>query len=584
MTMQNRPWLDADLPVEDRVELLLSAMTPEEKAGQWFHAAVHMRGLDERAPGFANPTAREYIVDRHMNCFGVVGPANDARVMARWYNELQELALSTRLGIPITLSTDPRHSFTDNPGASASAGAFSQWPEAMGLAALRDESLIERYGDIVRQEYLAVGLRAALHPQVDLATEPRWARQAAGFSEDAELSGALAAAYIRGMQGEKFGAASISTTTKHFPGGGAQKNGEDPHFSRGKEQIYPGGQFELHLKPFEMAIAAGTRQIMPYYGMPVGTEYEEVGFCFNRDILTGLLRERLGFEGVIAADWSILTDATIMGATIPARAWGDVENMTPREKMKKAIDAGVDQFGGEHCTEVLLDLLATGDVSEERVDASVRRLLREKFLLGLFENPHVDVDAAATTVGREDFVAAGKAAQRAALTVLKNDGVLPHQGVRRIYVEGIDPEIAGHYAEVVSDPESADLAILRLKAPFEQRESWFETKFHSGSLDFPSEVVAHVTEIAAQVPVVLDVYLDRPAILTPFVDVASAMMGNWGASADALLDVIFGNAQARGQLPFDLPRSMQAVENSHPDAPFDTADPLFRFGHGLTVG
>lgn len=138
---------------------------------------------------------------------------------------------------------------------------------------------------------MAVGIRAALHPQIDLATEPRWARHAHTFGEDSGLTARLGAAYVRGLQGEKPGKESVSAMAKHFPGGGPQLEGEDPHFSYGREQVYPGDRFDLHLEPFKAAIAAGVRQLMPYYGMPVGTEHEEVGFGFNKSVITGLLRE-----------------------------------------------------------------------------------------------------------------------------------------------------------------------------------------------------------------------------------------------------------------------------------------------------
>ncbi len=157
--------------------------------------------------------------------------------------------------------------------------------------------------------------------------------------------------------------------TKHFPGGGPQQDGEDPHFAYGREQVYPGGQFELHLKPFEAAFEAGTRQIMPYYGMPVGTEYEEVGFGFNKSVITGLLRERYGFDGIVCTDWGLINDAAIFGQPFPARAWG-VEHLTPRERMLKVIEAGVDQFGGEACPELLVELVADGSIAEERIDVS----------------------------------------------------------------------------------------------------------------------------------------------------------------------------------------------------------------------
>jgi len=581
-TVATRPWLDTELPVEERVQLLLDEMTIEEKAGLLFHTMIAIGDLDEPNPVFGTPSAREFIDIKQMTHFNLLGAAPTGREIAAWQNALQELAASTRLGIPVTLSTDPRHSFSENPGASILAGPFSQWPETLGLAATRDEALVERFADIARQEYTAVGLRVALHPQVDLATEPRWARQTATFGEDAELSGALGAAYIRGFQGASFGPGSVATMTKHFPGGGPQKDGEDPHFPYGREQVYPGGRFELHLKPFEDALAAGTRQMMPYYGMPVGTEYEEVGFGFNKSVITGLLRERYGFDGVVCTDWGLINDAEIFGQPFPARAWG-VEELSPRERMKKVLDAGADQFGGEDCPELLLELIADGEVSEERLDVSARRLLREKFELGLFENAFVDEDAADEIVGNAAFRAAGEEAQRASITVLANSGALPFARGLKLYVEGIDAAVAAAYGEVVATPAEADLAVIRLQAPFEERATMFENFFHAGSLDFDAEIVAHVQAVAAAVPTVVDVLADRPPILTQLVDAAAAVTVNWGASGAALLDVLSGAAPAQGRLPFDLPRSMAAIEASAPDVPFDTADPLFRFGHGLSL-
>lgn len=584
-TTTARPWLDASLPVDERVELLLQEMTLVEKVGLFFQTMIAMGpdgALSEADPTFGLPSTDEYINARHMTHFNLLGAAPTAGAIARWHNRLQELAASTRLGIPVTISTDPRHSFTENPGAAMLSGPFSQWPDALGLAATRDEELVRTFGDIARQEYTAVGIRLALHPQVDLATEPRWARQLQTFGEDAELSGRLGAAYIRGFQGDELGSSSVAAMVKHFPGGGPQKDGEDPHFAYGREQVYPGDAFELHLQPFEEAFAAGVSQVMPYYGMPIGTEYEEVGFGFNKGVLTGLLRERFGFDGIVCTDWGLITDSEIMGTPVPARAWG-VEHLTPAERMQKILDAGADQFGGEKCTEILLGLVADGPVSEERLDVSARRLLREKFVLGLFENPLVDAEAADRIVGSAAFRAAGDAAQRASITVLQSSPALPFARGVRLYVEGIAAGVAAGYGEVVATPEEADLAVLRLEAPYEERGSMFENFFHAGSLAFSAETIAHVREVAAAVPTVVDVFLDRPAILTPFAEAGVALTANWGASPAALLDVLSGAARAEGALPFDVPRSMAAVEASRPDVPFDTADPLFRFGHRVEI-
>ena len=388
-----------------------------------------------------------------MTHFNLLGAAPRGRDIAAWHNALQELAASTRLGIPVTVSTDPRHSFSDNPGAAMMAGPFSQWPETIGLAAIGDEELVERFADIARQEYTAVGLRVALHPQVDLATEPRWARQVATFGEDAELSGRLGAAYIRGFQGASFGPGSVSTMTKHFPGGGPQKDGEDPHFAYGREQVYPGGQFELHLKPFEAAFEAGTRQIMPYYGMPVGTEYEEVGFGFNKSVITGLLRERFGFDG------------HRLHRLGPHQRRGDLRPAVPGARLgRRAPDPARAHGQGPRgrCRPVRRRSLPRAAARPRRAPArSARsastsrraRILREKFELGLFDDPFVDEDAADAIVGRADFRAAGEAAQRASITVLTNRrcdrlgrqrrrAALPLARGLRLYVEGIDPEVA----------------------------------------------------------------------------------------------------------------------------------------------
>lgn len=572
---------DAALPTEERVEILLAQMTVEEKAGLFFQSMITMGDGGELAgenPAFGLPSTEHMVIGQQLTHFNLLGSAPTAGEIAAWQNRLQELAASSRLGIPVTLSSDPRHSFTDNPGTGFTAGPFSEWPEQLGLGAIGDEAVVERFGDIARQEYTAVGLRVALHPQIDLTTESRWARQVGTFGEDAELTSRLGAAYIRGFQGAELGATSVATMSKHFPGGGPQKDGEDPHFPYGREQVYPGENQAYHLKPFEAAFAVGASQMMPYYGMPIGTEWEEVGFGFNKSVVTGLLREHYGFDGIVCTDWGLLTDANIMGDLHPARAWG-VEHLSVAERIVKVLDAGCDQFGGESQPELLVQLVRDGAVSEERLDVSARRLLREKFVLGLFDSPFVDVAAADAIAGSAEFRAAGEAAQRASVVLLASDGVLPLARGVKIYAEGIADVSA--YGTRVESPAEADVAIIRLHAPYEQRATVFENFFHAGSLDFPVEVVAHVREVAAQVPTVLDVFLDRPAILTPF-DSVAALTGTFGASPNALLDVLFGAFAPAGKLPMDLPRSMAAAEARRPDVPFDTVDPLFRFGHGLT--
>ncbi|MEK0098869.1 glycoside hydrolase family 3 N-terminal domain-containing protein [Streptomyces sp. A475] len=581
------PYQDSGLDPDRRVEDLLSRLELADKAGLMFHSGIPLwfksdAGMAKVLAGF--PTPDELVRGKRMNHFTLQG-SGSPREMAQWHNDMQQRAEQTPLGIPLTFSTDPRNAFSDNPATSLMAGAFSQWPETTGLAAIGSEDLVERHADMARQEYLAVGIRVALHPQIDLATEPRWCRINGTFGADADLTSRLVRAYIRGFQKDTLGPASVATMTKHFPGGGPQKDGEDPHFDHGREQIYPGGAFDYHLAPFRAALEAGTTQIMPYYGMPVGTEYEEVGFGFNKGILTGLLRERLGFDGIVCTDFGLLNDMELFGDHYPARAWG-VEHMSVPERAAKIIDAGADQFGGEHCPDVVVDLVRSGRISEARLDESVRRILKEKFQLGLFDSRYVDVETAVRTVGRADFAAAGAAAQRAAMTLLTNghepaEPLLPLTPGRKVFVQGVNPEQAARYATVVATPAEADVAIVRLQAPFEARSRAFEDIFHAGRLWFTEHELAPVLEICRQVPTVVDIYLDRPAVVPELATEAVALIADFGADDQAVLAVLFGEAEPKGSLPFELPSSEKAVLNQPTDLPHASADPLFPFGHGL---
>lgn len=580
---------NASYCVDARVEDLIQRMTLAEKAGQFFQTQLYQGPngtLDEGDSTTSRRNSTENLIgEKLITHFNLVGDINDAKQVAEFVNLVQQRALDTRLGIPITLSTDPRHHFTENVGTGFQAGVFSQWPETLGLAALRDADLVKKFAEVAREEYVAVGIRAALHPQVDLATEPRWARLGNTWGENATLTSELLVAYIKGFQGDRIGPHSVTTVTKHFPGGGPMENGEDSHFTYGKNQTYPGNNFDYHLIPFKAAIAAGARQMMPYYSRPIGTEYEPVGFSFNKQIVTDLLRNELGFEGIVVTDWGLITDTVIRGQGMPARAWG-LENTTELQRAARILEAGCDQFGGEQRPELIIQLVEEGTVSEERLDVSLHRLLREKFLLGLFDNPFVDPEAAARVVGNDYFARLGNEAQRRAYTLLTNkDNILPLKRVdpgTKFYIEGFNATfLEARNFTVVTTPEEADYALLRLEAPYEPRPGGFEASYHAGSLEFSAEEKERQAAIYAAVPTIVDVILDRPAAIPEVAEAASALLGSFGSSSEAFLDVIFGVSEPEGKLPFDLPRSTQAVADSDEDVPYDTKDPVFRFGHGL---
>jgi beta-glucosidase len=578
------PYEDSRLPIDERVEDLLSQMTLAEKAGLMFHTMLPMGKDGELIEGMSaiGPVStKNFVESKSLNHFSIFDSL-EPRLHAAWYNRLQKLAEGTRLGIPVTISSDPRHAFSHNTATNLAAHQFSQWPEPIGLAATGDADLVAEFGNIARQEYLAVGIRVALHPMADLATEPRWARINGTFGEDAALSSSLTFSYIQGFQGKHLGNSSVACMTKHFPGGGPQKDGEDPHFSIGKEQVYPGNNFDYHLIPFQAAFEAGTSQIMPYYGMPVGTNLEEVGFGFHKEIITDLLRNKLGFEGIVCTDWRLLTPVMAgEKVLIEAKSWG-VEHLSVAERAKKAIDAGVDQFGGDSCPEVVIELVQSGQINQSRIDVSVRRLLREKFVLGLFDNPFVDETASEQIIGKPEFVAAGELAQRKSIVLLKNhNAILPLSGKPKLYLENVSSEVAAQYGQVVNTVGEADVAIIRLATPFEPREGFLESMFHSGDLDFKDPEKQHLLELLKTVPTIVDIYLERPAVIPEIAEASAALLANFGANDTALLDIVFGRFSPTAKLPFELPSSMDAVREQKEDLPFDSVNPLFKFGFGL---
>ncbi|KXJ86376.1 beta-glucosidase C [Microdochium bolleyi] len=594
MVAESAPYWDTSLPVGERVDDLLTHMTLEEKVGQMFHWLV-MPGAEDSLSqpnnmmGLESP--QDTICTRFISHFALVGSVTDVRQAVRWHNAAQRLARSTRLGIPLTVSSDPRHHFFANLGTAAAAGSLSQWPETLGLAAIRDPATTRRFAEIASQEYRALGIRVALHPQIDLATDYRWSRTNGTFGEDADLTSELVAAYIRGFQGAGPGlsSSSVACMIKHFPGGGALRKGEDSHFHEGRIQEYPGGQFEYHLRPFRAALEAGAAQVMPAYGVPTGLpEYPEVAFGFNKPIVTDLLRGKLGFQGVVVTDFGMITDHIIMGENQQARAWG-CEDESRLDRVAKILDAGCDQLGGEICSDLIIELVRSGRVAESRIDASVTRILRDKFLLGLFDNPFLDEEQATQNVGTPEFLAEATAAQRASITVLENaTQFLPLSSNSspsscKVFLKDFPAEIAtARGFTVVGSAKEADLAIVRLQAPYEKRSGAFASTFHAGSLDFSDELLTEVLAICADAPTVVDVYLDRPAVVTPLVGKAAALLGTFGTGPDALMDVLLGAAKPLGKLPFDLPRSMAAVDASLTDKAHDTKDPAFRFGHGLS--
>lgn len=569
---------DPALPVDRRVEDLLARMTVAEKAALMFHPSTAPAG-DGRTEAEALSAAEQYAGAVGISHFNVLG-GEDSVAVARWHNTLQDIAESTRLGIPVTLSTDPRHGFRSNLFTGQAMDSLSRWPDYPGIAAIGGTDAARIFGDTMRRELLAMGVRVLLGPMADIFSEPRWSRGSGTFGEDPERVADLTAAFIEALRGgPALGPESVAAVVKHFPGGGPQLRGDDAHDPRYPEQVYPGGQQELHLVPFQRAFAAGATQVMTYYGKPVGTEWPEVGFAFNEPVVQDILRRRLGFDGLVVTDWNLLESEPMAGMEFGPNGWG-LEHLTPLERAAIAIDVGVDQFGGDRNSALIEELVDAGRITEARLDDSVRRLLREKFRLGVFEHRRVDVEVTAAVCGAPEFVANGVEAQQRSLVLLVDGARVPAGA--RVMLDGVDAQAAIDAGLVpVDHADEADAVIVRADAPFEPGRGSLGDFFRGGSLEFPADVVARVTEYVASAPVYISVYLERPAVLTPLTEPATMLVGDFGASDAVVLSGFLGESEFSGVLPFDIPSSMAAVEASREDVPFDTADPLFRAGDGI---
>jgi beta-glucosidase len=266
-----------------------------------------------------------------------------------------------------------------------------------------------------------------------------------------------------------------------------------------------------------------------------------------------------------------------------------MEKASVEERMLKCINAGVDQFGGEMIPELIVRLVKEGKISEARIDSSVRRLLKLKFELGLFDNPFTDINNAVKTIGNPEFMAAGEQAQRKSIVLLKNETTdivktLPLKDGIKVYLVNVDPEKAGKYATIVKKPEDADFAILRIKSPSQHIKGTglMGRLFSSGDLDFKERELNEILKILNKVPSVVDIYLDRPAVIPEISHLSKGLLANFGVSDEALLDVIFGKVNPSAKLPFEMPSSMEAVSKQKEDVPYDSEDPLFAFGFGLS--
>ena len=560
---------DWRLSAEERAQDLLSQMTANEKAGQM----VHLTLVTMKESWF-----RESNVGFALTYTYLSAGAAEAATLT---NEVQQLSEESRLGIPVVLSMDSVI------GASWVDGA-TFLPDQLTLAATRNVELVNQLADLQRQEMLALGVRMSLSPVADIATDPRWARVQECFGEDAELAAEMVVAVIEGLQaGNELTAESVMACVKHFPGSGAQTAGVD-----GTPLVFDDESFQMHLSVFEAAIAAGAASIMPYGYSKVpylGGDAVDNYAHESSVVMTELLRGELGYEGIIQTDWGL--------------------------NHVFAALAGADVLGGAGSREIqkLADNLTT-----EELDERVIKILTAKFELGLFENPYVDVDEAAETVGSDEHQALAYQAAAEAMTLVKYENMSALDGKQIILAGSLAEDkdalnsgwkvsgeaglnirqalearigadnvtyIADDYASVCSLSVSDDAVAIVVVG---EKTGTHEPAWGSSTLQFPDEQEQMVAALqSAGIPVVTVVLLGRAYVMSDIVDNSDAVLIAYrpGVSqgANAIIGALYGDTEITGKLPLQIPATMNQVLTQREDLAMDIAEPLFDYGFGIDV-
>jgi beta-glucosidase len=520
------PYEDWRLPVDVRAKDLAQKMSVEQIAGLMLYSAHQAIPAAPRGFGAATYNGKPFpesgaqpsdLTDQQKKFLAednlrhvLVTRVQSPEIAAQWNNNVQAFVEGLGLGIPANNSSDPRHTAVANAEYNFGAGgSISMWPESLGLAATFDPSLVQTFGHIASQEYRALGIATALSPQVDLGTEPRWSRINGTFGEDPQLAADMARAYIDGFQtsfGKEeikngWGYTSVNAMVKHWPSGGPEEGGRDAHYAYGKFAVYPGNNFQMQLTPFvdgAFKLSGKTKRaaaVMPYYTISFDQDKkygENVGNSFSKYIITDLLRNKYGYDGVVCTDWMITADEGKTPDVFAGKSWG-VEKLSVAQRHYKVLMAGVDQFGGNNDAGPVLEAYQMG-VKEhgeqwmrQRFEQSAVRLLRNIFQVGLFENPYLDPQESKQIVGKPEFMKAGYDAQLKSIVLLKNkDNVLPLKKGITVYIPKrfipsvrdffgnktpekteypVNMELVKKYFNVTDDPSKADVAIVFVKSP-----------------------------------------------------------------------------------------------------------------------
>lgn len=581
---------------ETRVQDLISQMTVREKIAQMQHPT-----FVPKAGGKVPSYLEKWSTDENIGLV-LVRELDSVENAAKTMNQVQEWAEASRLGVPIVVSMDSVHGTSYVYGATVT-------PHNLGLAATRNEELVSKLADIARQEHIAIGTRMTLSPEADIGTEPRWGRVMETFGEDADLVTKMIRAQIVGFQNgdEGLNEDSIMACIKHFPGSGPQMDGIDMAPIVSDEET-----LQYHLKPYYAALEVNVASIMPYYSSSIYLDISTAALG-SKAILQDLLREEMGFDGLIQTDWGMIW------AIQQTRALFEGEISEEEAVLVGVMEGQVDGIGGESIR--LIDTMETlhgeGKITDEVLNAACRRVLLPKFQMGVFENPYCDVAYAIEYVGNDESRALSLQAARESMTLLKNDNILPYDSTgKKILVTGLRAgdmdslcggwssaqpgltieqalkEYAKEGATVVYAAEDleqmkaeavdADLIIAVVGEPSYMHSSAWGTE--DLSLTNSQKEMMKVLDATGK-PIVTVVINGRPLILTWCAENTEAILMAYYPGTEggiAIAETLYGMNNPSGKLPVQLPRDMESVLEQSGDVAFDLENPLYDYGYGLS--
>lgn len=592
------PYQNAKLPVKKRVADLLARMSPAEKAGQMTQA--------ERNALRSQGDIATYDLGSLLSGGGSVPTPNTPEAWAKMVDAYQLRAQATRFQIPLIYGVDAVHGHNNVIGSTI-------MPHNIGIGAGRDPKLAGKTGAVTANEVRATGIPWDFAPCVCVTRDERWGRSYEAYGEDPALVEAMETV-ITGMQGSPSGTDldrndKVLASAKHFVGDGGTEFGSSTTgaytIDQGVTKVTREELEAVHLAPFTESVKRGVGTVMPSYSSldVIGDDAGPVKMHANAEMINGVLKDRMGFEGFVISDWQAIDQ-------IPGDYASDV---------RTSVNAGLDMImvptAYQDFTKTLQAEVTAGRISEARIDDAVSRILTQKFRLGLFEKPYADTTNL-DEVGSAGHRAVAREAAAKSQVLLKNDGaVLPLKASQKVYVAGSNADDLGNQAggwtiswQGASGATTTGTTILKgiekntssatfskdASAPTEGYDAGVvvvgEKPYAEGigdvgnghDLEISDADKKAIDTVCAAMKCAVLIVSGRPQLIADRLGAIDALVASWlpGTEGDGVADVLYGKRAFTGQLPVTWPKS----ESQLPINVGDTAyDPQFPYGWGLTT-